>query len=167
MTHHQLSPSTPWTGHRGRTWSSPQKKSTNLRHHVSQHSGVSQPRHWGDASFNLTHTILVDRPSFFSPLPLTLTDCRSDEMTVDQWRSQPLKWLQVSLQGYPPCLICRRAPVGPRHPLISRSEGKRALLSKSSTATFEWQRGRGIGSRRASRSHNHLGNEIFPVVIIP
>ncbi|TKS89684.1 hypothetical protein D9C73_023812 [Collichthys lucidus] len=64
-------------------------------------------------------------------------DCRSDEMTGDQWRSHPLKWLQVSLQGYPPCLICRRAPVGPRHPLISRSEGKQALLSKSSTATFE------------------------------
>ncbi|CAB1448710.1 unnamed protein product [Pleuronectes platessa] len=71
------------------------------------------------------------------PPSLTLTDCRSDEMTGDQWRSHPLKWLQVSLQGYPPCLICRRAPVGPRHPLISPSEGKEALLSKSSTATFE------------------------------
>lgn len=60
-------------------------------------------------------------------------------MTGDQWHSHPLKWLQVSLQGYPPCLICRRVPVGPRHPLISRQRGKEALLSKSSTATFEWQ----------------------------
>lgn len=130
-----------------------------LHYHFSKCSGVSQPWHWGDASFDLSHTISVDRASF-SP-PLTLTDCRSDEMTGDQWRAHPLKWLQVSLQGYPPCLICRWAPVGPWHPLISPSQGKEAPLSKSSTVTFEWQQGRGIGDHRANCSSNCFRMNIF------
>lgn len=96
----------------------------------------------------------------FSP-PLTLTDCRSDGMTGDQWRAHPLKWLQVSLQGYPPCLICRWAPVGPRHPLIFPSQGKEALLSKSSTATFEWQQERGVGDHGAKHSSNCFRMDIF------
>lgn len=87
-------------------------KKHSLHHHFCKCSRVIQPRHWGDASFDLAHTILVDRASFFTPL--TLTDCRSDEMTGDQWRSHPLKWLQVSLQGVPalfdlPSSACRAA----------------------------------------------------------
>lgn len=75
-------------------------------------------------------------------------------------RSLPLKWLQVSLQGYPPCLICCRVPVGPRISLISWSEGKQALLSKSSPTAHECQQERWIDSHRVN--HNHLGMNCLP-----
>lgn len=140
----------------------------------NSHSTITSPNARGSAIHDIEVILRSTslKPSWLMellspPPPLTLTDCRSDEMTGDQWRSHPLKWLQVSLQGYPPCLICRRAPVGPRHPLISRSEGKEALLSKSSTGTFEWQQGRLIGGCRANCSHNHrFGDGLFSVVII-
>lgn len=93
---------------------------------------------------HLDTNIEVLKPSqlkelFFSPHPVTLTDFHSDEITRDQWCPYPLKWLQVSLQGYMPRLICRGAPVGPWHPLISRQE--RTSLSVQKFHFYFWVMG--------------------------
>lgn len=123
------------------------------KNNTSNFSGVSSPQHRGGARFNLFHAIWVCRTSL-SPLSFN-----PDRFWRDDWRSVgalfPLKWLQVSLQGYPPCLICCRVPVGPQIALISWSEGKQVLLSKSSPAAYEWQQERWSDRHRVN--HNQLG----------
>ena len=63
-----------------------------LYHHFSKCSGVNQPRHWGDASFDLAHPILVDRASLPPP------SFNPDRLSFwrDDWRSVALSSLEVA-----------------------------------------------------------------------
>lgn len=134
------------------------KKKHSLHHHFSKCSRVSQPRHWGDASFDLAHTILVDRASFFPSF-------NPDRVSFwrDDWRSVALSSLEV-------------APgVTPRVPALFDLLSSACRAAAPSDFPVRGKRGSPVQkfhfyfwvTARERDSHNRLGMDCFLLSLFP